>query len=660
MGISINGPSGIDTAYIIDSLVDLESLKVNREESRKDAYQVKIDAYSQFKSLVLDIGKRVAEIQNESDFNIFITSSSDENAVTLSAGTGGVAGEYDIEAAQIAKSEKMVSADGLITDQGAALSTFGITPGKFSINGVEITIDATDTIQDLRSAINSATDGDGNKLDVTATVIKLSDTNFRLVLTAHDTGSAGAAYQDLDGGTVLQALGIIVDAAGDKGNVNQVVQSDGDIASAFAGLGVGDTVTYGGTDSAGNVVANTFVVAATSTIDDLIEQVKSTFHGMVDVTVDGGTGQLTIADRTDGASRLALNSFDIGGVPQAFSTTQVGVAGEGVLSVGKDAFFSVDGLQIQSSSNSAEGYIAGVTLELHKETEAGEAVTLKLERDVDGIVGKIQGMFDAYNAIVRFVKENTKYNKPDEDGNVSGGALAGDMTTRTILGQIRAVFQKQLSLSTTTPYTNLTMVGLETDTQTGEFKLDTDELKEALDDSFDDVISLFVTKGYSDNSSIVMGRFSADTGDGVYMLNEKDADHYEIQRVLPAVGGWEESEARNGEVITFQNGPAAGLMLTAPSGSGGATFTFTKGLAGHLDDLVSKLTDSYEGTFAMRKESWNSSIRRIDDRIVRLEDSIEKFRLRLVAQFSAMEQTMSRLQAQTSSMMSQLGYYSAR
>jgi hypothetical protein len=45
-GITINGPSGIDTNYIITSLVELENQKVNKVAGQGDVFQKKIDGYS--------------------------------------------------------------------------------------------------------------------------------------------------------------------------------------------------------------------------------------------------------------------------------------------------------------------------------------------------------------------------------------------------------------------------------------------------------------------------------------------------------------------------------------------------------------------------------------------------------------------------------------
>lgn len=122
MGISVNGPSGIDTQYIIDSLVSLEKNKVITVENRKKADQVKIDAYSKLQTLLTDMASRTTALGKVSSFDIFKTSSSNENLVTIKGGSGSVDARYDVGVFQLASNEKMITADGRITDQTATLS----------------------------------------------------------------------------------------------------------------------------------------------------------------------------------------------------------------------------------------------------------------------------------------------------------------------------------------------------------------------------------------------------------------------------------------------------------------------------------------------------------------------------------------------------------
>lgn len=651
MGISINGPSGIDTQYIIDSLVSIEREKVTKVEKEKSAYQVKINAYSKLKSYLTELRSKETALGKISSFDLFTTTSTNEKAVTLKGGTGSVDSQHDIKVFQLATNEKMISADNRISDQNASLSSLGIGVGTISIDGVEITVTDTDTIQDLRMKINSAVDGSGKKLDVTASVLKISDTNYRLVLTSKNSGSEGIEYKDISGST-LQDLGIILTADGDKGNSQQVLTSAGDALSAFNGLGVGESVQFTGKDREGREVTGIFVKTASSTADDFLKEIVAAYHGMVNASFDE-SGNLVIEDKVTGKSALSMSSLTIGSTSLTMETTTIGVDGVGVLSAGRDAYFSVDNINMSSSTNSASGFVTGATFEFH--AVSLENVTVSMTRDLDGIKKKFQELIDAFNAIVRFSKESTKLADP-KDEKSKGGDLAGDTTIKSIVSQIRSYFQQSFNLLGGT-YTNFSMVGLKTDTTSGEYVLDEEAFKKALETNLDEVIRLFSTTGVSENTGVTLGRSTKDTTSGKYVIEEVDDMHLRIR--LEGGSEWFISDAREGDIITFSEGPAKGLSLTAPSGtlSTSTVFTLQKGLSELLELEINKLTDSREGLVSLRQESWRKNMQYSDDRILRLEERIEKYRLRLVRQFSDMEQAMSRLQSQSTNLLSALSAF---
>ncbi len=653
MGISINGPSGIDTNYIINSLVDLERSRIRRVEQRKVSYESKIQAYTSLQAHVADLGSKAFSLSSLSAFNMYSESSSNEDLVTVSGGTGSTPGAYDVQVFHTARAEKMVSAEGKITDQTASLSSLGIGVGTINVEGVDITLDAEDTIQDLRMKINDAQKADGSSLGVSATVLKASDTDFRLVLTATETGSTGISYKDVSG-TTLQDLGIILTADGQKGTTTQQLTSASDINTAFSALVEGDTITYGGKDHDGNDVANTFVKSATNTIDDFLQHVEQSYHGTVTASIDGTTGNLIVTDNIQGGSQLSMTSLNVAGAAHTMNTTSAGDEGGGVLVAGSDAYFSVDGLQLQSSTNTAKDYIQGVTLNLEK-AAADEIVKVEISRDMEGLVEKITGLFDSYNSLVQFEKKQTKYGDP-EDEESKKGVLAGDMTVGSMVNQFRTIFKKQFDLHGG-DFENLTAIGVTTDYNTGEFTIDSDKLKEALQTDFEDVVSLFITSGSSDTAGIAYGRSTSDTGSGIYELEEVDASHVRYRES----GGstWYTSDTRTSDIATFSDGPADGLSLTMPSGTLAAgetaTFTFNKGLSTLVKDLSDQLTDSRDGLISMRQESMRRSMDSIDDRILRMEESVERYRERLVRQFANMEQVLSEMQGQSASMFSALG-----
>ncbi|MGD9200592.1 MAG: flagellar filament capping protein FliD, partial [Chitinispirillia bacterium] len=411
---------------------------------------------------------------------------------------------------------------------------------------------------------------------------------------------------------------------------------------------------YSGKDHDGNEVSNTFIKTSSSTIDDFLKHISDTYHGMADVAIDG-SGHLSITDKSLGQSSLEMTSLVFSGGPSSVvSIDTIGNSGQNVLNIGKDAFFSIDGLKLSSDENRAKDFIQGVTLEFHK-ASVSETVSIEMERDYDAIADKVNDLLNTFNALTRYVKTSTKFRNVEE--NESGGALAGDMTTNSILNQVRSVFQKNFDITGEAKFSSLTMVGIKTNTLNSEFELDRTVFKEALEESFEDVIKLFTTQGYSDNPNITLGTYSDKTTDGVYSLVEIDNDHYQIEKTLPNTSDPVLSDIRNGDIVSFTSGAAEGLSITAPQGSGNAVFTFSKGLSGHLDELIKEFSDSREGTIPMRQESWNKAKSRLDDRILTLESRVESYRIRLVKQFAAMEQTLSQLNSQSSNMLSQLGYY---
>jgi flagellar capping protein FliD len=552
----------------------------------------------------------------------------------------------------------LISADGKISSQSQKLSDFGVSPGTFSINGVEIVLADTDTIQDLRAKINKAVDVNGKPTGVTATVLKISDTNYRLVLTNSETGSTGAQYKDLLDGTVLQSLGIIKNAVGDKGIVKQTLQSADNLKIAFDTLADNSSISFSGTDPNGKAVTGSFVKTTGSTIQDLTAAMANTFHGLVSVSVNDIDGTMAVTDGIGGTSKLAITSFTMGAGSYTFSMTNTGQSDATVLSLGKDAYYELDGLNLKSIKNSASGAVSGVTLNFHK-VSYEETVSIKLERDYDGIIKTINTMTNSYNALDRYVNSSTKYGTKNKDGSVAtkGGDLAGDSTIRSILSQFREEFHRNLDITGIKKYSSLADIGMKTNTKSGELETDATALRSALENNFDDVVSMFVTKRFTNNPKISIGTYGSDTEDGIYSLTEEpDLTQYRIQRTTPASPDTYLSDIRQEDVLSFSTGPTKGLFITAPAGSGAATFTFSNGLAGHLDSLVNKLTNSTDGIVALRQKSLGDQKSRIEERVIILKGKVEQYQTRLIRQFATMEQTLNQLNSQSSNMLSQLGY----
>ena len=656
-GITVNGPSGIDTTSLINQLVGLQQANVTTVQKQVDTMQTQISDYSNLKSLVSDVAAKAMALNNSTDFDLFTPTSTDDSSVSIAGGNGAIEGSYDVAVYQLAKSETMISKDSQVTDQTKSISQYGIHGGDISINGTKITIADTDTIQDLRMKINNATDSNGNKLGVTASVLQISSTDYRLVLQASNTGAAGVQYQDLNGGTTLEDLGIITDAAGDKGNTTQTVGTTGDFQTMFNGLTAGTAITYSGVDHDGNQVTNTFVKTSdTESINDFLTQVNSSYHNMATATIDSGTGKLVVTDAIAGTSQLAINSLTAGGTSQAVSVTQSGANGAGVLSTGSNSYFSLDGLLMNNASNTPNNIVTGVTLTFHKANAA--ATTVGLSRDVAGLQKIVQNLVDSYNALQTWAATETKAADPTAEAGspaATGGDLANDMTVENIVSSVTDALETQFGLFGGS-VTSLDNIGLTTDPSTGQMSIDSTAFASAVTQNFDQFERMFITTGISSNKNVAYGRSTDTTQSGSYTLKETDPNTLQIQ--LAGDSTWYTSDPRMGDVVTFSSGPASGLSITSPSGILGGVdtnFTFQSGLSDALQNLCNSITDDNTGSIANHVTSLNSQISDANSRIESMQENVDDYRTQLTNQFAAMEEALMSMKNQYNSMASALG-----
>lgn len=102
----------------------------------------------------------------------------------------------------------------------------------------------------------------------------------------------------------------------------------------------------------------------------------------------------------------------------------------------QDAKVKLDGFEIEVPSNKITELIPGVTIDL-KKAKPGEEITIEITEDIQKIGGKINGLVENINAVLKFIKDQ---NTLDEKTDTSR-TLGGDSTLQTIESRIRsAVF----------------------------------------------------------------------------------------------------------------------------------------------------------------------------------------------------------------------------
>jgi flagellar hook-associated protein 2 len=665
MGVSgvTSNPSGIDDAGLISQLVYLQyETTVTPVQDKLEAYQTEVSAYSTVKSDITSL-KTAADALNESDdFSEYKSSSTDEDVATIEGDSGADEGDYTVQIYHLGTAEKLGSTDGLITSTSETLSDLGISSGTININGTDISIDSSSSVKEMCTKINNATDSNDNSLGVKATLLKISASNYRMVLTATKTDTSTATedysntvtYSDTSG-SILQSMGFITDASGSKDYTTQQLSSTDNVQSAAANIVSGDTVSFTGTDHDGNTISYSKTTTGAMTDSQFLSAIEDAYKGMVTASFDSG-GKLVITDNISGESDLSFSLTSAGStaVSSKMTTVTSGTQGANVLTAGSNAYFSVDGLDMSAAGNEVKDFIPNTTIKLLS-TSYDTDISLSLTANDDAIASKIQTFVDAYNTLYDYITKETKYADPN-DSTTSDGDLAGDETAKSILDQITNIFQKQFN--TGSNYETLASIGITTDSSTGDLSLDKDTLDTALSNDFTGVMNLFVTTGTSSDSSTTYGKSSSSTSSGDYTIKIGSDGTYSIC-LTNLIGTSDESWStgtRSGDIVSFSDGSADGLMITSPDNSSlygtDITFSYSRGCSDSLIDTCDSTTESYDGTIANHLDYLNKLESDANDRITTLTASCDAYKERLTKQYSAMETMILKLQTAKSTISS--------
>jgi flagellar hook-associated protein 2 len=190
------GSGGLDTKSIVAQLVALEKAPLVGIQLQAATVNARISAFGQIKSFMSTLSDAATTLSSLTTFNAVTTTSSDNTVVTATATGGTAANSFSVKVDSLAKAQSTASAALLPVGGALGAGTLRLQLGKWTVSpasftpqagvaSVDITVSATDTVNDVASKINGAGAG------VTATVLN-DVSGQRLLLRSTSTGqSAG-------------------------------------------------------------------------------------------------------------------------------------------------------------------------------------------------------------------------------------------------------------------------------------------------------------------------------------------------------------------------------------------------------------------------------------------------------------------------------------
>ncbi len=280
-GITFQGlGSGLDTGSIIEQLVAIEQRPVTLIQQRQATLETQKLAITDINSSLLSLKTKAENLADVDLFSITKINSSDSSKVSVSATNEAAAGSINVVVENLAQARSLSSRSFTSTDQDLGLS------GEFIINGKSVELESTDSLIQVRDAINDADAG------VNAQILTVADGDNRLIVTAEKVGAEGFDLRDASADDVLQGLGLTSAASTVKNTF-----ADGARSQQFLSE----------TDSIGTLLNLGSPPSGTIAIDE------------VDVAVDLASDSLTdLADRINAAGITGVTavvaSVDEGGL----------------------------------------------------------------------------------------------------------------------------------------------------------------------------------------------------------------------------------------------------------------------------------------------------------------------------------------------------------
>jgi len=235
-----------------------------------------------------------------------------------------------------------------------------------------------------------------------------------------------------------------------------------------------------------------------------IDSETNTVAGIADAINGAATNTgiaATVINGVDGA-RMVLSGTESGALSNIVVTAAGGDGGLSVLQydpanaiaelselqAANDARVLIDGFAVESSTNTIDSSIAGLTIELLAQNQVGEATTVTVGFDRAGAAETVGKLVSSYNELVAAVSSVASF----DVATGTSGPLAGDAGLRNIVFQLRRELNSQVN-GLDGPFSILQQLGIET-TLEGELSLDSSKLEEAFNTDFDAVGQLFATE----------------------------------------------------------------------------------------------------------------------------------------------------------------------
>jgi flagellar hook-associated protein 2 len=490
---ALGSGSGVDVNSLANSLVAAEKAP---RKAGLDAKVAKaeggISGYAAVKYVLGDLQTAFTNLKNESSFNTLVPLISQPNAVSVTTSASAAMGNHTVSITQLAQQQRSISADNVA----------GFASPLSQVNGgLAFSLVLKNSIDPTPTKVFNLGNGAASTSTITFKAMNKGDTVTvnGLTLTANKSLNASEVGELFDQFDTTTEASVAAGGVAASAINSDALATFGTFSGLFA-TGYSSGVNNNGvvilTSTANNTAdiasptgtqfSNTIAVADTATTPaGIVAAINSASLGIKAQLINTGNIATPYRIMVTGASGVS-NAFSLTSLKAEEGGGEVtGISFGKKLQSSQDATFNVDGMDMTSSKNTVTDAIAGATLSFNSITTAGVPANLVFSRDTSSISTKLNALVTAYN------DANTMLgvvSDPKSTVETFGATLVGN----SMVGSVRNQMRQLITGNSTTPAGGLTAlrdIGFNLD-QKGVLSLDKTKLASALNNSFDNVVTL--------------------------------------------------------------------------------------------------------------------------------------------------------------------------
>lgn len=517
--------SGMDWQTTVQELATAE----RAPETQWKATQTTINNQnSAFTSIQGDLALLQTDMQSLQDPSLYESSAattSNSSVATATAASGTTPGSYAFNISQLATAalitgtsniSQSLSPDGNLSAITVGTAGFAtpVTAGTFTVGGNQVTLNTTDSLQQVFDNIATATNN-----TVTASYDSGTD---KITLTSSDNSEIvlGSAA---DTSNFLQVAGLYNNQSGSVSSNAALGRVQ--LSASMANADLATAITDGGSGQ-GQFTINGVSIsydASTDSVQDVLDRINGSSAG-VTASYDSLNNRFLLTNNSTG---------DVGITMQDVTGNFLAATGlsAGTLTRGQNLLYTLNGSSQQFVSQSNTIAQASSTISGLSVTAVGTGqVTVNVNHDTSGITAAIQNFIKDYNAVQSYISSQQTVTTAS-DGTVTAGLLTGDQTANDIASSLRSLsFSGGFAPGSSNTISTLSALGIQTNSKDNTLSLsDSTALDSALANNLNGVKAFFsdptnglatqlnnyINSAIGDNGTLLVheGTLSSQSGD---------------------------------------------------------------------------------------------------------------------------------------------------